>query len=363
MVAVDRARRSRIVAGVLAVGLLLTACTTPQVSRDVATIQARLPSADPLAQPGQLSFRMKGLIGVDGLDRPLPSGELDPAGDGRAACEPGSAIAVLLPLSGQAAPMGVPIRDAVTGAVAAFTQANPGCRLQVKEFDSQTSDAGSVTAAKAVVADGSIIGVIGPVFSHEVDLIGDRFTEAGLALVSPSSTVPDLAGRDSGFFRGLPNERQSAEAGANYLTKRLGLARLCVVEQGYPETEYAAEMVRGAVGVGAVACSLKIGNGLRSDYRAEVDLVVEAGADAVYFAGYAAPGAAVVRELHQVAPDVIFMGWEGVLDGDEFVRTAADHGRGTLAVGPFLPTAALVQDPAASSSVDGSSRFATEARD
>jgi branched-chain amino acid transport system substrate-binding protein len=121
-------------------------------------------------------------------------------------------------------------------------------RTQVKEFDNQSSDAGSLTAAKAVVADESVIGVIGPVFSHEVDLIGERFAEAGLAFASPSATVPGLVGPNSGFFRGLPDERQLAESGANYLTARLGLTRICVVEPEFPETELAAKTVRELVG-------------------------------------------------------------------------------------------------------------------
>lgn len=119
--------------------------------------------------------------------------------------------------------------------VGEFTTANPACELEVKEFvpqfDPQTSDAGSLTAAKAVVADRSVIGVVGPVFSHEVDLIGEQFTEAGLAFASPSATDPRLVDPDSGFFRGLPNERRLAESGANYLTERLGLSHICIVAQ------------------------------------------------------------------------------------------------------------------------------------
>jgi hypothetical protein len=55
------------------------------------------------------------------------------------------------------------------------------------------------------------------------------------------------------------------------------------------------------------------------------------------------------------------MGWEAVLDGDEFARAAADGARGTLAVGSFLPTATPLQVTTAVSAVDGSTRFATEA--
>jgi len=348
------------VAAALLVAAATAGCTSEPASQ-ISTIGPRLGTADALAAPGALSFRFARLIGVDGLDREVPDAVLDPAGDGGASCSPGAAIAVIVPLTGQASHFGPPIRDAAVAAVGEFTAANPACELEVKQFDTQTSDAGSLTAAKAVVADRSVIGVIGPVFSHEVDLIGDRFTEAGLAFASPSATAPGLVGPDSGFFRGLPNDRQIAESGANYLTKRLGLSRVCVIEQEFPETELAAKTVRELVGQQAVACSVQIGQSLRADYRSEVDLVVEARADAVYFAGYAPQAAMFVRDLHQMAPDVVFMGWEGVLDGDDFARTAADSGRGTLAVGSFLPTAKHLQNPAATSSVDGSARYVTEA--
>lgn len=351
----------RHVAATLLVVVAASVGCTSQPEPQISTFGPRLGSADALASPGALSFRFAGLIGVDGLDREVPDAVLDPAGDGTASCSPGAAIAVIMPLTGEASSLGLPIRDAGVAAVAEFTAANPGCELEVKQFDTQTSDAGSLTAAKTVVADPSVIGVVGPLFSHEVDLIGDRFSEAGLAFASPSANVPGLVEQNSGFYRGLPNERESAESGANYLTERLGLSRICVVAQEFPETELAAATVREVLGEQFVACSLEIGLSLRGDYRAEVDIVAEARAEAVYFGGYAAHAVLFVRDLHKVAPDVVFMGWEGVLDGDDFTRTAADSGRGTLAVGSFLPTAEHRQNPAATSSVDGSSRFATEA--
>lgn len=342
----------------MAVTIGLTSCTSA-VTGDV-TMGQRLGPVDDLVRPGALSFRLAGLIGVDGQDRATPGGVLDAAGDGHAGCAPGSSIAVLLPLSGPLAGFGTPSRDAVEAAISEFTGANPGCPLQVKQFDTRGVDAGSLEAVNALVADASVIGVIGPVFSHEVQFLGDRLTEAGLAFASPSATVADIAEDGDGFFRGLPNEAQHAAAGANYLTSRLGLSRICVVAQEYPETEDAAATVRGIIGDDRVACALTIGVAVR-DFRDEVDLVIEAEAEAVYFAGYSPTAAAFVKGLYAVRPEILFMGWEGVLDGPEFVQNAADSGRGTLVVGSFLPTAKHLQDPGTTSSIDGTSRFATEA--
>ena len=150
----------RAAAALLIVAAASVGCTSepePQIS----TIGPRLGTADALAAPGALSFRFAGLIGVDGLDREVPDAVLDPAGDGRASCSPGAAIAVFVPLTGQASHWGLAIRDAAVAAVGEFTAANRACELEVKEFDTQfdpqTSDAGSLTAAKAVVADRSVI--------------------------------------------------------------------------------------------------------------------------------------------------------------------------------------------------------------
>lgn len=355
-------RRVLGLAVVLVGGLLLTSCTSSPPVEGVSTLEARLGPVDGVVRPGALSFRVAGLIDTEGADRPLPDigSAVDPAGDGQVTCSAGHAIAVLVPITGDGAGFGVPIRDAALAAVTEFVAANPGCRLQVKEFDTGTRDPGTVAAVDAIAADRSIVGVIGPVFSHEVDLVGDRLTGAGLAFASPSATSPTITDPDSGFFRGLPNEEQGARAAGNYLTRRLGLTRICVVAQDLPETELTADVVRSTVGEDAVACSLAIGQSVR-DYDEEIGLILEARPEAVYFAGYSAQAAAFVKDLHSADPNVLFVGWEGVLDGAEFVGGAADSGRGTLVVGSFLPTTDHLRNPAAQTSVDGWSRFATEA--
>lgn len=345
-------------AGLVVLALGLTSCTSAP-NGDVSTMEPRLAPADDLVRPGALSFRLAGLIGMDGQDRMVPDGTLDPAGDRRATCGPGLAIGALLPLSGPLAGFGAPVRDAVDAAITEFADANPGCPLHLEQFDTQGSDAGSLAATTSLVEDASVIGVIGPIFSHEVGLIGDRLTDAGLAFASPSATLTDLAEDGDGFFRGLPNEAQHATAGANYLTARLGLSRICVVAQGYPETDAAAATVRGVIGEDKIACALSIGQAVRN-FGEEVGLVQDARAEAVYFAGYSPTAAAFVKQLHAANPDILFMGWEGVLDGPEFVQYAADSGRGTLVVGSFLPMAKHLQDPGTTSSVDGSARYATE---
>jgi branched-chain amino acid transport system substrate-binding protein len=92
-----------------------------------------------------------------------------------------------------------------------------------------------------------------------------------------------------------------------------------------------------------------------------VQLIVEARPDAVYLAGYATPAAQLLQELRAAGSDAVFMGWEGVLDGVDFLRIAGDVSRGALVVGSFLPTVNDLRSPAALTPVDDNSRFSTEA--
>jgi branched-chain amino acid transport system substrate-binding protein len=152
-----------------------------------------------------------------------------------AAAKPTYTLAFEGPLSGGNAQLGLNIEYAVQYAIA---EANSGksqfgklpFTLKFLRKDDQGSGAISPTDADALVANKSVIGVVGPVFSAAVQAAGPIFASHALATVSPSATRTTLAEHGwKNFFRVVADDSIQGPADANYVVKTLKLKKLYVV--------------------------------------------------------------------------------------------------------------------------------------
>ncbi|HEY5878384.1 MAG TPA: hypothetical protein VIU11_05720, partial [Nakamurella sp.] len=136
-----------------------------------------------------------------------------------------------------------------TLAVEQANAANPGCQLTVQKFLAPDSDLERLETAKTIIEDPSVIGLLGPFFREQIDAMGETLSEAGLAFAAPNVRVPSVSTHGwTNFIRGIPTNEQGAIAVANYLTKRLGLTRVCIVAAEYPESIAAAEVIEDQAG-------------------------------------------------------------------------------------------------------------------
>ena len=165
------------------------------------------PSAGSSATPGgaALGFEQVKIIDPEGIVLPVPqpSSVATPQGDGSATCAAGTSIALMGPFKGEYADAVMPLHDGAMLAVDQFTGANPGCRVTAKEFDTGNAQQAAAVAAE-IIADPTILAVIGPAFSEEVTAAGAAFSAAGMVAASATATLPDLTTNGwTTFFRGL----------------------------------------------------------------------------------------------------------------------------------------------------------------
>lgn len=317
--------------------VVLVGCTAKGRS-GVASIEPRLDPATSTGAPGDLEFRSIALLGVDGTELafPDPGKAVTAEGDGHASCPPGLIVAILGPATGIVGSLGKPIMDAAALAVSRFAAANPDCQVQSRQFDTQSADVQTLATARALLADTSVIGVIGPVYSHEMSLVGDDLDAAGLVVATPSATAPELTRAGwSNVFRGTANDDQLVAAGANYLRKRLGYTGICVVGQDDGEDDAAVDAIQRTLGEASIpGCRLTIGNDphLADEVRAIADVRPQA----VYFAGYPGQAAALLDQLRADGVDATFMASPAAFD-EEFLTDAGDAGRGVLLVRDASP--------------------------
>lgn len=260
----------------------------------------------------------------------------DPAGTGDATCE-GVAIAMAGALTGPNAALGQNILGGASLALKEHNDANPGCQVELKEFDTEGDPQKATGVAPTIVGDSSIIGLLGPAFSGETGATGDIFFQAGLLSLTASATRVDLTTNGwTTFFRGLANDGVQGPSVANYMVNTAGLTSICVIEDN---TDYGiglADEVTATLGDAAnSSCSAQVKTGDK-DFSAAVNAVKSSDADAVFYSGYYAEAAPFVKQLRDAGVEATFVSADGVND-PQFVSQAGSSSEGAILSCPCGP--------------------------
>ena len=303
---------------VLVVGLAVAGCSSKSTDEDSgsnasSTGEAAAPlSIQPLVQVDQKGAEVK----ADTSGTPA-----DPAGDGSAKCAPVT-IAMAGALTGPNAALGINILNGATLAIDAHNAASPDCQVSIKQFDTEGDPQKATQVAPTIVADTSIIGLLGPAFSGETKAVGPVFNQAGLLSLTASATNPDLTKNGwNNFFRGLANDAVQGPSVAAYLVNTLKYAKVCIVQDDSDYGVGLAEQITTGLGDAAdSSCAAKVKTGDK-DFSAAVQLIKDAAPDAVFYAGYYAEGAPFASQLKEGGVDAAFVSADGTND-PEFVKQA-----------------------------------------
>jgi branched-chain amino acid transport system substrate-binding protein len=140
-------------------------------------------------------------------------------------CKKAVSIGMLAPITGPAASIG---SDQLHWAQFYVTQWNKNKKhVQIKlvQGDTQLDPSKASTVAQSFASNGSIVGVIGPAGSDEVQATAPILKKAGLAFASGSATRVSLTdGTNRGFFfRDVPNDGVQGPTAVTYMTTKLGV--------------------------------------------------------------------------------------------------------------------------------------------
>jgi branched-chain amino acid transport system substrate-binding protein len=217
------------------------------------------------------------------------------------------------PLSGGNAQLGLNIEYAVKYAIA---NANSGksqfgklpFTLTFLGKDDQGSGTISPTDAEALVANKSVIGVVGPVFSAAGQAAGPTFSSHDLATVSPSETRTTLAQHGwKNFFRVVSDDSIQGPADANYVVNKLKLKKLYVVNDASVyglglANAFGTQAKKDGAKVTAIAfpgtsqCSA--GTASTTQYTDDAAAVVNAKAQLLFYGGYYCDLGLLLGALH-----------------------------------------------------------------
>jgi branched-chain amino acid transport system substrate-binding protein len=245
-------------------------------------------------------------------------------------------IAAALTLSGSNSPYGT---DALRGIEIAISDHGDllGRSIELIREDELCSEAGGEAAATALAAKPEVVGVIGPTCSGAAVSAAKILTEAGMVLISPSSTAASLTSateHQEGFLRTIYNDKSQAHLVAEFAFQVLGVRTMATIHDGTPysmELQEEACLTFEQLGGQCLAqAQIKPGQ----DVTVPLEKIAALKPEVLYFPVYTADGVQITKNLATMGLiNVALIGSDGLLSSD-FISQAKSGAQGMYISGP-----------------------------
>lgn len=239
-------------------------------------------------------------------------------------------------LTGDAASLGVHIRNGVKLAVDQYNTENADCKVTLAEFDSQGDPAKAPALAQQAVADAKMVAMIGPAFSGESEVANPIFDEAGLPALTASATRPSLGEKGWKIFhRGIGNDASQGPAAGRYIKDVLKAEKAYVVDDQSAYGAGLADEVKKVLGASAVG-SDKVTVGA-TNFSAVTTKIKNSGATALFYGGYYTEAGLLLKQLKESGWTGTMVAGDGVNDAN-FIRIAGQaNAEGSILTCPCAP--------------------------
>lgn len=233
-------------------------------------------------------------------------------------------IATQSPLSGEVSAIGTELKQGAEMAVKDYAPKfkEAGFELQLLPKDDKADPATGTTNAKALTTDQDVLAVVGHLNSGVMAASGTSYEQAGLAVVSPANTNPQLT--ENGwktYHRIVARDDAQGPAASQYLFDQ-GVKTVYIVNDS---TDYgkgiAMEMEKKAKELGIEIKTHEGVNSQEMEFNTLVTKIMASKPDAVYFGGMYAQAGQFLKQLKDKGFNGYFVGGDGV-DSAEFIKAA-----------------------------------------
>jgi branched-chain amino acid transport system substrate-binding protein len=196
------------------------------------------------------------------------------------------------------------------------------------EDDGCSADGGQA-AIGALVADTSVVGIIGTSCSSGALGVGDTIaSEKGVLLFSASNTNPALTaeGTHQPFYaRTAHNDRIQGAIVAEFALNERGATTAATIADESPYTQglVAAFEQNFEAGGGTITGSEQV-NSEDTDFKAPLRSLAEGEPDVLYFPIFVAACTLVIKQAHEIMPDTERIVSDGCLSSDTLKNAGAD---------------------------------------
>ncbi|HEX6681306.1 MAG TPA: branched-chain amino acid ABC transporter substrate-binding protein [Candidatus Limnocylindrales bacterium] len=257
------------------------------------------------------------------------------AGTGQNDAKCGGKIAIFGAFTGGDSGLVIPSLNGAKLAVKQHNAANPNCKVEMVEFDTQGDPTQAATAASKIVADTSYVAVIGGHFSGESKQTMPLYEAANMVMVSPSATNPELtAVGNKSFHRVVGNDVTQGQAAVKYFKDTIKAQKVFVIDDGSTYGAGIAKEVKN--GLGTLNSGTDTVQKGATNFDATISKIRTAGADAVAYGGYTTEGAPLLKQLRAAGINAKFLGFDGLYD-PAFASGAGAASEGAIITCPCLP--------------------------
>ncbi|HSL31940.1 MAG TPA: branched-chain amino acid ABC transporter substrate-binding protein [Anaerolineales bacterium] len=252
-------------------------------------------------------------------------------------------IAYALTVSGATASLGEDSRGAIEIAVEERGGELLGHPIELTGEDTLCNAEGGQAAGTKISADETIVGVIGTNCSSEARSAMPLISQAGMVMISPSNTNPDLTDPNHpdshpGYFRTAHNDLFQGRVAAEFAYNELGLRSAATIHDGSPYAESLqrvfAEVFAELGGTVTAQEAINVGD---TDMKPVLTSIATGAPELIYFPIFEPEGPLVASQAKEVPglEETILMGADGLF-ADTFPEATGSAAVGMYLSGPYV---------------------------
>ena len=221
-----------------------------------------------------------------------------------------------------------------------------GREIELVLEDSACTEEGGMEAARRMVANRSIVGIIGTNCSLAAKGALPVISEAGWLMISPSNSSPFLTNADReagglyqpGYFRSAHNDLFQGALSAQFAAMALDVSTVATIDDGDPYTRGLAGAMANTFSSlgGEVVFQGEISRGA-TDMSEILSAIAESGAELVYFPVFMTEATLIAQQLRNASglEDIIMMTADGGFS-KSFAQDLGEAGIGLYVAAPHV---------------------------
>ncbi len=239
------------------------------------------------------------------------------------------------PMTGDYAAFG---QDISQGAKLAVSDAGTfqGFSFELDVQDDQGSAEGGAAVANKLVSDPTVVAIAGHIFSGATQAAIPIYEKAGIPMMSPSATNPDLTKSGSKVFNRLVfTDAIQGKFAAEYLFNKLSVKQLAIMHDGSDYGQGLANVVKDEfTKLGGTVVSFSAITPGESDYSAALADVASKNPQALYYAGYAAEASVIANQKKNAGLGSAILFSDDGTYGKDFLTRSGANGEGAYSTSP-----------------------------
>jgi branched-chain amino acid transport system substrate-binding protein len=218
------------------------------------------------------------------------------------------------PLSGNTATYGVSTKRGVEIAVEEINQNGGinGKTITLVSEDSKGDQAEAANATQKLVSQDKVAAIVGAVLSSETLAAAPIANDAGVPMISSSSTAPGIPDVGPFIFRNCIADEVQADQLAEYAVNELGFSKYAIL---YTKNDYGEalkdtfEAKLEELGKKALIIESYVDGD--NDFNAQITKIANQKPEAIYIGGYYTEAAKIAQQAKQKGLDVVILGGDG----------------------------------------------------